>query len=113
MHYRNCFTLLPFSFLLLARTVIGFLPYGCGGAVGILSITVPGFDSLVWYCSGIIPDVGFLGAVNLTSTWPAASLSDCGNTCANYWYLLPNVPPVWQIPAPLFSQLHLSMLVAR
>lgn len=93
MHYRTRFMLFPLSLLLLVRTVVAFLPYGCGGTLGILSVTAPGFDSLVWYCSDIIPVVGFEGGIFLTSTWLESSLSDCGNTCASYWYLLPNLPP--------------------
>lgn len=92
MHCCTCFMLYPLTLLLLACTVIGYLPYNCGDRLRILSITVPGVDPRVWYCSGIVLVVGFDSAINLTSTWQESSLSDYGNRCANYYYQLLNVP---------------------
>ncbi|KAI0965167.1 hypothetical protein F4678DRAFT_453666 [Xylaria arbuscula] len=64
------------------------LPYGCGGALGVVNVTKGGFDGLIWTCSGIDPGYRSLyesGQNTLLSTTEQSNATNCANYCSS-WY---------------------------
>ncbi|KAI1423217.1 hypothetical protein F5Y12DRAFT_716580 [Xylaria sp. FL1777] len=67
---------------------ISALPYGCGGALGVVNVTKGGFDGLIWTCSGINPGYRSLyasGQNTLWSTTEQINATNCANHCSG-WY---------------------------